>query len=133
MRNLRKTQLGLFVQWPNHQLSKELVKINEIIVRHPEFTTCVHADLIEEKVDHGDIGMTAEQVLKAALLKSIRSLSYRGLAFNIADSTSTRAFLELDIEENYGHSCLQENISKISEDTWQLITATLVYDAKNKR
>ena len=133
MRNLRKTQLGLFVQWPNHQLSKELVKINEIIARHPEFTICVHADLIEGKADHGDIGMTAEQVLKAALLKSIRGLSYRGLAFNIADSASTRAFLELSVEENYGHSCLQENISKISEETWQLITTTLVDDAKKQK
>ncbi len=37
----------------------------------------VHEDLVKEKKDSGDIGMTSEQVLKVAILKSIRGLSYR--------------------------------------------------------
>ena len=133
MRNLRRAQLGLFVQWPKHQLSEELKKIDEIIDRHPEFSWCVHADLVEGKTEHGDIGMTAEHVLKAAILKSIRGLSYRGLAFNIADSASSRAFLGFELEEQYGHSCLQDNISRISEQSWQMISSTLVDDAKKQK
>ena len=133
MRNLRRTQLGLFVQWPKHQLSKELRKIDDIIDRHLEFAMYVYADLVEGRTEHGDIGMTAEQVLKAAILKSIRGLSYRGLAFNIADSASSRAFLGLELEEQYGHSCLQENISRISDQTWQMISSALIDDARKQK
>ncbi len=104
MRHLKKTQLGLFSQYPNHQLSTELQQINNIIDRHPEFAHMVHEDLVKEKKDSGDIGMTSEQVLKVAILKSIRGLSYRALAFNLVDSVSTRAFLGLELEENYAHS-----------------------------
>ena len=117
MRNLKKTQLGLFVQHPDHQLSKELKIISKIIDRHPEIISLVHTDLSKDKMDRGDIGMTAELVLKAAILKFIRCLSYRGLAFNIADSVSSRAFLGLELGEVYKHSTLQENISRISEET----------------
>ena len=133
MRHLRKTQLGLFVHYPKHQLSKELQQISNIIERHPEFALCVHVDLVQSKAADGDIGMTAEQVLKSAILKFIRDLSYRELAFNIADSVSTRSFLELDLGETYKHSCLQDNISRISEETWSMISAALVADAKEQK
>ena len=133
MRHLRRTQLGLFVHYPEHQLSKELQQISNIIERHPEFALCVHVDLVQSKAADGDIGMTAEQVLKSAILKFIRDLSYRELAFNIADSVSTRSFLELDLGETYKHSCLQDNISRISEETWSMISAALVADAKEQK
>ena len=133
MRHLRRTQLGLFVQYPEHQLSKELLQISNIIERHPEFVLCVHVDLVQSKAADGDIGMTAEQVLKSAILKFIRGLSYRELAFNIADSVSTRFFLELDLGETYKHSCLQDNISRISEETWSMISAALVADAREQK
>ena len=84
-------------------------------------------------MDRGDIGMTAELVLKAAILKFIRCLSYRGLAFNIADSVSSRAFLGLELGEVYKHSTLQENISRISEESWKLISAILVSDAQAQK
>ena len=86
-----------------------------------------------DKTERGDIGLTAEQVLKAALIKSIRGLSYRELAFNIADSVSTRAFLKLNLGETYKHSCLQDNISRISEESWKIISATIVVDAKDQK
>ncbi len=47
MRHLKKTQLGLFSQYPNHQLSTELQQINNIIDRHPEFAHMVE-DLVAE-------------------------------------------------------------------------------------
>ncbi len=133
MRHLKKTQLGLFSQYPNHQLSTELQQINNIIDRHPEFAHMVHEDLVKEKKDSGDIGMTSEQVLKVAILKSIRGLSYRALAFNLVDSVSTRAFLGLELEENYAHSTLQDLIVQISEETWGIISASLVSDARDQK
>ena len=131
MRIIRKTQLSLFCQWNDHKLSKELQKISEILDRHPEFVDWVHADLSKGKENTGDIGMSSDQVLRAAIIKQVRGLSYEQLAFNVVDSGSTRAFMKLDLGEKYGSSCLQDNISKISEATWELINVALVLDAKD--
>lgn len=132
MRTLMKPQLDLFFQWPNHYLGRELKKISEILDRHPEFVEWVHVDLTAGKTSTGNTGMSSEQVLRAAVIKNIRKLSYEALAFNIADSKSTRAFMMLWIGENYGASCLQSAISKISEQTWENISKTLVFAAKEQ-
>jgi transposase, IS5 family len=130
MRTLIKPQLDLFFQWPNHYLGRELKKISEILDRHPEFAQWVHVDLTENKISTGNVGMSSDQVLRAAVIKNIRKLSYEELAFNIADSKSTRAFMMLEVDENYSASCLQETVSKISEETWKNISRELVFDAR---
>jgi IS5 family transposase len=124
--------MNLFFQWPEHKLGQELKKISEILDRHPEFAVQVHHDLTAGKSDTGNCGMSAEQVLRAAILKNIRNLSYEKLAFNIIDSSSSRAFLMMDIGEKYSASSLQYGISQISEETWELISNSLVLDAKKK-
>ena len=132
MRTPMKPQLDLFFQWPNHYLGRELKKISEILDRHPEFVEWVHVDLTEDKMSTGNTGMSSEQVLRAAVIKNIRKLSYEELAFNIADSQSTRAFMMLEVDEKYSASCLQGTISKISEETWENISKALVFDGKEQ-
>ncbi len=132
MRDSIKPQLDLFYQWPNHFLGRELKKISEILDRHPEFIEWVHVDLSQNKFLTGTTGMSSEQVLRAAIIKNIRKLSYEGLSFNISDSTSTRAFLMLGLGESYSASCLQDTISRIGEETWKNISRALVFDAKEQ-
>ena len=132
MRTPIKPQLDLFYQWPNHYLGRELQKISEILDRHPEFTEWTHVDLTDGKTLTGNTGMSSEQVLRAAIIKNIRKLSYEELAFNRADSKSTRAFMRLESDEKYSASCLQDTISKISEATWENISQSLVFEAKEQ-
>ncbi len=132
MRLLRKTQMNLFFQWPEHQLGQELKKISEILDRHPEFTDMAHKDLTQGKQTTGNTGMSSEQVLRAAIIKNLRALSYEQLAFNLVDSNSSRAFLMMEMDEKYSASCLQDSISKISEQTWEKIGIVLVLDAKDQ-
>jgi len=132
MRNPIKAQLDLFNQWPNHFLGKELKKISEILDRHPEFTQWAHVDLTLDKSSTGNKGMSSEQVLRAGIIKNIRKLSYEELSFNMSDSQSTKAFTHMDLDEKYSASCLQSNISKISEATWENISKALVLDAKDQ-
>jgi transposase, IS5 family len=132
MHPLSKPQMSLFCQWPDHKLGHELKKMSEILDRHPEFTLQVHNDLTIDKNDTGNSGMSAEQVLRAAVLKNIHNLSYEKLAFNIIDSNSSRAFLMMDLGEKYSSSGLQDAISQISEATWIFISTQLVLDAKNQ-
>ncbi len=133
MHPLRKPQMNLFFQWPDHKLGKELKKISEILDRHPEFVVWVHEDLVKDKAKTGNLGLSAEQVLRAAIIKNLRGLSYEKLAFNIIDSNSSRAFLMMDIDEKYSSSSLQDVISKISERTWEKISIDLVLDAKEQK
>lgn len=132
MHPLNKPQPSLFCQWPDHKLGDELKKMSEILDRHSEFTSQVHNDLTAGKNDTGNCGMSAEQVLRAAVLKNIHNLSYEKLAFNIIDSNSSRAFLMMDLDEQYSSSGLQDAISQISEETWMFISTKLVLDAKDQ-
>lgn len=132
MRTITKPQMNLFFQWPEHKTGQELKKISEILDRHPKFIEWVHVDLSKDKKMTGNVGMSSEQVLRAAIIKNIRKLSYEQLAFNVSDSHSTRAFMLLDFDESYSASCLQDNICKITEKTWQEISSALVFDAKGQ-
>ena len=130
MRMMIKPQMSLFFQWGEHKISNELQKMSEILDRHPEFVNWVHQDITADRSVTGDIGMSSDQVLRAAIVKNIRGLSYEQLAFNLSDSVSTRSFLMMDINEKYSSSCLQDNISRISELCWENISKSLVLDAK---
>jgi len=130
MRDLSRPQLDMFVQYPEHKLGQELRKISEILDRHPEFMEWVHADLCQSTEKCGDNGMTAEQVLRAGILKQLRQVSYEELAFQIQDSTSSRAFLYLGHDEWYKSSCLQGNIRTVTEETWDNIHQALLSDSK---
>lgn len=132
MRMISRPQLSLFFQWPEHKIGKELQKISQILDRHPEFIDWAHNDLTEGKESTGDVGMSSEQVLRAAIIKNVRGLSYEELAFNLSDSVSTRSFLMMDFDEKYSSSCLQDNISKISESSWENISKMLVVDAGDR-
>jgi len=129
MRMNIKSQIPLFFNWAEHKISQELQQIAVILDRHPEFVEWVHCDLTNNKKTTGDKGMSSEQIMRAAIIKNIRNLSYEQLAFNLTDSVSTRSFLMMDLGESYRSSCLQENISKISESTWENISKALVFDA----
>jgi len=129
MREIREHQITLFRQYSNHSFSDRLKKIDELLRKHPQMCEWVHADLAKGRNTCGAKGMTAEQVLRAALLKHLCGVTYRGLEFQLADSESSRAFVCLDYAEKYSHSTLQSNIKSISVSTWQKIQMLTVNEA----
>jgi IS5 family transposase len=59
--------------------------------------------------------------------------TYKELEFHLADSQSGRAFVRLSYGIYYSDSTLQENIKKISSQTWEKINRILIkYAAENK-
>lgn len=74
--------------------------------------------------------MTAEQVLRAAILKQANCWTYRELEVQLVDSVMTRSFLQLDFDEYYSDSTLQANIKRIAPTTWEKISHSLVLYAK---
>lgn len=128
MRRLKNVEKNLFCQWSDHRFSKELKKISEILDAHPEFICWVAEDLSVgiSRTDAGAHGMTAEQVLRAAIIKQQNCWSYEFLELQFVDSCMTRSFVRLGDIESYKKSTLQENISKIKAATWVKINNGIV-------
>ena len=76
--------------------------------------------------------MTAEQVLRCALIKQTHQFSYEKLAFHLTDSQSFRTFCRLPCGFTPSKSTLQENISRIEASTWQTVNRVLVSWADEK-
>lgn len=70
--------------------------------------------------------MTTEQVLRCAVLKQYRELTYEELAFHLEDSDAFRTFSRLEMGQYPSKSILQENIKSIGEDTWEAIHGEII-------
>lgn len=104
----------------------------------PEAAELVHAELArrgDKSIDtsKGREGMTAEQVLRAFLVKQMNGFSYEELAFHLADSNTYRSFCRFGIDEKPPtKSRLQKNIKRVGAETWAEINRKLVlYAAVN--
>jgi IS5 family transposase len=72
-------------------------------------------------------------VLRCALLKQQRQLSYEELAFYLEDSASFRAFARLPLAWSPKKSVLHRTISAIRPDTWEAVNRALVASAKEDK
>jgi IS5 family transposase len=132
MRQSHTTQPSIFDFYPEHDYGRELKAISLWLDDHSELIDWVRMDLTTIcKNNAGRSSMTAESVLRCALLKQIRQLSYQDLAFALLDSQSCQTFGRLDrSKEIPGKSALQKTISRISAVTWEVFNQSLVQDAK---
>ncbi len=134
MRQKCNPQLSLFMTVNNTQIGKELEQMSRILDNTPGLLQVVFDDLVKTKrADTGRQGLTAEQVLRCAVLKQYRQLSYEELAFHLDDSSAFRRFARLEMGQYPRKSILQENIKAISEQSWEEIHRLLIdYAVKHK-
>jgi IS5 family transposase len=133
MRQNSEKQLPMSKGWPDHDLSQELRVISEMLDRHPEIYDKVLEDLVQGKrTDRGARGMSGEQVVRSVILKRMHGLSYKKLRFHLVDSDSFKEFSRIGYKKKIGRSTLQDNISKISADTWEYIDRVILGDARVK-
>ena len=122
MRQKRKPQLNIFHASFKQDIGKELEIMSQILDETPKVLNQVFRDLIgTNKSDVGRIGLTAEQVLRCAILKQHRNLTYEELSFHLEDSQSFRAFARMEMGQYPSGSTLQENIKALKEETWEHI------------
>jgi IS5 family transposase len=84
--------------------------------------------------DHcGANGMSAEQVVRCAIVKMLFGFTYRHLAFHMVDSQSIRRFCRIGIgDKGFKKSILNRNIKALSARTWQAVNRELVGYAKDR-
>ena len=127
MRRKRQHQRPLSGLWPDHRLAQELRAVSKILDDNPSILELVLHDLGDTASSgQGAPGLSAEQVLRAAILKQWQQLPYTQLAFLLNDSQCYRRFARLSFCWTPSASCLQENISRIQAGTWQQINRLLV-------
>ena len=134
MRQKRDPQRNLLYLMARNKVARELEAISLVLDLNPGILDLVFRDLVTyQRTDTGRGGMTAEQVLRCALLKQYRELTYEELAFHLEDSTAFRSFARLDLGQYPCGSTLQENITAIAAETWEAVNrALLEYAGRQK-
>lgn len=101
---------------------------------HRELLSLVTRDLRRHDLkETGREGLPAEAVLRCALLKQHRQLSYQELAFHLEDSASFRAFARLPWGWSPKKSVLHKTISAIQAPTWEEINKVLLASARREK
>jgi transposase, IS5 family len=134
MRPERTVQASLFDRFAQHEIGCELKKASKWLDAHPALLGLVAADLRRVGVQEtGRHGLPAEAVLRCALLKQYRQLSYEELAFHLEDSASFRAFARLPWAWSPKKSVLHKTISAIRAATWETINRMLLTSAQQEK
>lgn len=139
MRRIVHEQMHLVPAPIAHAHARELEQMSAILDAMPEVMKWVREDLIRraaKRIDpnKGREGLTAEQVLRALVVKQMNGFSYEELAFHLADSSSYRTFCRLGIDQSPPKkSTLQKNIKRVRTQTWERINRELLRYAAEKR
>jgi IS5 family transposase len=132
MRETIQRQQPLIPAPISHEHARELKEMSGVLDTLVDAHSLVHADLVPpgSKPGKGRKGMSADQVLRAAVIKQLNDFSYDELAFHLADSGCYRWFCRIGIGETPPtKSTTQKNIKRISPVTWEAINRMLVKHA----
>ena len=124
-------------QETDHPQARELEAISRLLDSKPNIYEFVLQDLswgYQSDSPAGARGMTAEQVVRAAIVKILFGFTYEELAFHMVDSMSIRRFCGIGVaDKGFKKSALNSNIKSISDETWQLINnEILAYAGEEK-
>jgi IS5 family transposase len=134
MRQERTIQATIFEVFAQHEIGCELKAMSQWLDGQPALVRLVAGDLRRQGVrETGRRGLPAESVLRCALLKQQRQLSYEELAFHLEDSASFRAFARLPLAWSPKKSVLHKTIGAIGAETWEAVNRTLLASAKQDR
>ena len=134
MRQERTIQATIFEVFAQHEIGCELRAMSQWLDSQRGLLSLVTADLRRHGVQQtGRRGLPAESVLRCALLKQQRQLSYEELAFHLEDSVSFRAFARLPLAWSPRKSVLHHTIAAIRAETWEAINQALLASAKQDK
>jgi IS5 family transposase len=132
MRLALRHQLPLIPTLREHSHVAELEEMSRILDANPNIAEAAHADLvIGVRADKGAAaGLSADQVVRAAILYHQNRWSYAELAFELAYHAAYRNFCRLGLDQYPSKSALQRDIKKIGAQTWEQINRSLICYAR---
>jgi len=109
-------------------LSPELAVMDTILNEHPEILEMISKDIPIGK-EAGGLGRqdmpTVEQIVRAAIYKEMKNLSYRELEYAQYDSRMCAVFIKLDDRKPFSFEVYQKYISRISGETLNKVLITI--------
>ena len=134
MRSIFDTQQGLDFQPFDPKAGAGLEKMDEILNANKGILKLVAGDIAGgADKSKGRPGMSAEQVLRVAIVKQLYGWSYRLLRDRIEDSVLLRGFCRYDWQLVPQFQALQDNVKKLSPETLEeLNRALVIYARENK-
>lgn len=133
MRKTYQQQSTIFDIMPDHSLGREYQAISRLLDQHPRILEWVASDLGHDRIKStGRLGLTAETILRAALVKQHHQFSYDELEILVVDSNTFSAFCRLNGAQP-SRSALQAGISRITHDTWERINRAVLTSASVAR
>jgi IS5 family transposase len=136
MREKHQKQMPLLEPGSDHPQARELEAISNIIDNTPTICGYVLQDLNRGKIIKrrtGARGMSADQILRAAIVMRLFEFTYEQLAFHISDSRCLRRFCRIGFaDKGFKKSALNANIKSLSDRTWQLIFCDLLGHAEQE-
>ncbi len=134
MRQERTVQATLFDRFADHEIGRELKTMSQWLDEHRDLIGLAAEDLRQRGVkETGREGLPVESVVRCALLKQHRQLSYEELAFHLEDSASFRAFARLPMSWTPKKSVLHRTISAIRAKTWEAINRAVLTSARQQK
>jgi IS5 family transposase len=134
MREKRTVQRSIFEAYAEHEIGRELKAMSDWLDQQLDLLDWVAADVKQRNVEKtGRKGLTIESVLRCAILKQYRQLSYDDLVFCLVDSTSCQAFARITTGWAPKKATLQSCISAISDVTWEQINQRLLLSANQTK
>lgn len=112
---------------------RKLQVMDQIIDDNPQIIELVHRDLTQGLSKTGAWGMSAEQVLRSAIIRQWKQYSYRELADRLNDGVCLRWFTRFYSEPVPHFTSLQKVFKSIAAATWDKINDVLVQYAKARK
>jgi len=136
MRKTHPFQVPLTEHWLDLGHAKEYQVISRLLDEKPKMTELILQDLSgnadEQRVATGAEGLSAEQVLRALVVKQMEGFSYRELAFHIADSRTFQTFCRFGIADTLpSKSALHAAVKCVRAETLEAMNRLLYFDPKN--
>ncbi len=134
MREKHTVQRSIFEHYAEHEIGLELKSMSGWLDQNMDLLDWVAADINPRNVeDTGRKGLSVESVLRCAILKQYRQLTYEDLVFCLMDSVSCQTFARLSLQWLPKKSVLQGCISAISASTWERINQRLLHSAQQAK
>lgn len=134
MRKKRNEQMFFEFGGIDPKTLEELEMMDEILQKCEKVLDLVAVDLASGAApDKGRPGMSAEQVLRVAIVKQMNSWSYEKLYFHLNDSIGVRRFCQYEFDAIPKTSTLHENIKKLTPATFEALNREIIGYAKKER
>lgn len=130
-----KKQMPLMPFAIEHEKAREFDAVAEILSLNPIIYELALKDLTRNVKNKGAgaNGMTAQQVVHAAIIKKKEDCSYEDLDFHINDSNTYKRFCQIGVaDKGFKKSALGKNIKALSDESWEAIHRVLIKDADDK-